>query len=335
MIDCHVHAFPGLGPAAGDVVDKVAGAVGDRSPLGAPLGLLAGALRGLARLGAPTVALDAGRLFTPDWWARVRQGTPPDLRLVVDALGALAAAPQVLAWGTLAGLLASMDRHGIAQSVLIAGGPLMPNDWVLGEATAGANGRLVPVAALPDLPRDSGEDAWTERLQALVDAGARGLKIHLNLDGLPADHVAYRALFAVAQARQRFVIIHTGRFDVPGLRRPGAVAPAMFHELFERFPDVPVCLAHMNRDEPEAAWETMARFERVYTDTSWQPAEAITRAVARVGVARILLGSDWPLLHAGMQGGAIETLRAAVGEDDVRRIADDNARAFLDAAAAG
>jgi predicted TIM-barrel fold metal-dependent hydrolase len=329
MIDCHVHAFPGLGSSAGDVLDRVAGVLGDQSHLSAPIGLLARGLRGLADLGAPAVALDTGRFFTPDWWARLRQSAPGQLHSMVDTIGALVATPQVLAWGTIPGLLASMDRHGIEQSVLIAGGPLMPNDWVLGEAASRGSGRFVPVAALPDGPSDAGEDTWTERLLQLADAGARGLKIHVNMDGLPPDHVAYRALFAVAEARNLFVIIHTGCFEVPGYRRPGAVAPGMFHELFERFPEVRVCLAHMNRDDPEAAWDTMTRFEQVYADTSWQPVKVIANAVSRVGAARLLLGSDWPLLHAGMQGGAVDALRLAVGEEVARRIGDDNARHFL------
>ena len=71
----------------------------------------------------------------------------------------------------------------------------------------------------------------------------------------------------------------------------------------------------------------MKRYEQLYTDTSWQPAEAISRAIAALGSERILLGSDWPLLHTELQlplnlaGFGVHRVQVAFFTHQVNRIA--------------
>ena len=173
------------------------------------------------------------------------------------------------------------------------------------------------------------ERAWIEGFTDYADRGARGFKIHNNLEGLTADHPAYRALFQVARARRLFVILHTGCFHVFLYKNKRPSDPAEFEPLFRDFPDVRVCLAHMNREHPEAAWEQMKRYDQLYTDTSWQPADGVRRAVDAVGADRILLGSDWPLLHDELQGEALDIARRALSDRDFERVAHDNGERFL------
>lgn len=52
----------------------------------------------------------------------------------------------------------------------------------------------------------------------------------------------------------------------------------------------------MNLHEPERAIGLAERFSNVLLDTSWQPGEVIAEACRRVGAAKILFASDWPLL---------------------------------------
>lgn len=162
----------------------------------------------------------------------------------------------------------------------------------------------------------------------LADLGARGLKIHPGYDKLPARHPAYQALFEVARARKLFVIVHTGCFGSPG-QRHGDADPRDYSHFFERFRDVRVCLAHMNRDTPDVAFALMKKHEQLYTDTSWQPAAAIRRALNEVGVERILLGSDWPLLHTAVQKESIAILRRATTVPQFEAVSNSNAKRFL------
>jgi predicted TIM-barrel fold metal-dependent hydrolase len=326
MIDCHAHAYPTPGRQVGRALAGLAGLAArfGQQEVSDALGLLGRFAEQLPAL--PLVTSPAA--LKPEQVAELRQRVPAPLRRLLDGAGALFAAPQVLALGDLPHLLDSMDRHGLERAVVIAGGPLAPNEWLLEEAAGLRGERLVPVVVVPDLPPEASVETWGDALRGLEDAGAAGFKIHLAMDGLPPDHAAYAAVFGVAAERKKFVIVHTGRFELPGMKRD-AVGPLEFARLLEAHRDVPVCLAHMNRDEPEAAWEAMRRFEQVYTDTSWQPAEVIVRAVEAVGRERILLGSDWPLLDVNMQGSAVATLRAALGDDGAERVGEENARRFL------
>jgi predicted TIM-barrel fold metal-dependent hydrolase len=127
--------------------------------------------------------------------------------------------------------------------------------------------------------------------------------------------------------------LHTGCFSVASYTHRHEADPAAYAGYFKEYPEVRVCLAHMNREQPEVAWELMRRFEQLYADTSWQPAEAIRRAARAVGAERILLGSDWPLLHGDLQGDAMSVLARAVSEQDFETITETSARRFLGAAA--
>jgi uncharacterized protein len=327
MIDCHTHAYPQASEQFSRAVEGLAPALHTSFKQSvAPLldlaqGALARAVGNLAR------SSERGPMGI-EKLAQQRQQRSSGMNKTLETGLSAVAAPPVLLLGTLEQLLASMEQHGIERSVLIAGEPAASNTWVLEAARASAE-TLIPVTMLPQMQRDADEGAWIDGFEALVADGAQGLKIHANMDGHAPDHPVYRTLFEVAQARKRFVIIHTGAFAAVGYKHMRPADPASYEPLFEAFPEVPVCLAHMNRDEPQVVFELMQRHEQLYTDTSWQPAEAITQAVEAVGSERLLFGSDWPLLHLNLQGDGLDVLRRAVSEQDAERIGGENARRFL------
>src|SRR5262249_25074171 len=160
-----------------------------------------------------------------------------------------------------------MDRHGIQKTVVIATPPYGRNDWLLRQH----DDRIIPVATLPDLPATTAERTWRDTFEAMADGGARGFKIHPNFDDLPPTHAAYHPMLEPAGARKRFIIWHTGCFNAVGFRHQREADPSAFEPLFAEFPDVRVCLAHMNRDQPAEAWALMERHAHLCTDTSWQP----------------------------------------------------------------
>jgi uncharacterized protein len=328
MIDCHAHAYPTL--------DYQAARLATRMP--APAGALLE--QGAALLGSAIGVLqrwsDSGRASERpslgiEQVARMQAGRSERANQMMEGALSALAFPALLANGTLERLLASMDRFGVERTVLIGAPPLASNEWLLGDAVAAAGDRIIPVATLPEGPdrASATEDVWIDAWAAAADAGARGLKIHLNMDGLPAGHLAYRAAFEVASAHDLFVIVHTGCFHVLAYKDGRPSEPDALEPLYADYPGVRVCLAHMNRAHPERCWQVMRRHEQVFTDTSWQPVDAIRAAIAEIGADRILLGSDWPLLHDGLQGDAIDLLRRATDADTAERIGTANARAFL------
>lgn len=302
MIDTHVHAIPLPATRAG-------------------MGILHRGVAHLANRVLPAqTPLSIGRL------AQIRNAVAGAAYPVLEQAVQLSALPVVLAGGTLGGLLTSMDRHHIQRSVLIGASGHIPNAFVFAAATE-APERIVPVAHLPGVSHDADLEAWVEGFRDLVRQGAAGFKIHPNWDGVRPGHPSYEAAFTVAGEANRFIIIHTGCFHVRNYRD---LTPVALHEVepyFERFPDVRVCLAHMNRERPEEVWRLQRRYDAVYTDTSWQPAHVIRRAIDRAGSERLMLGSDWPLLHLGLQRDARDTAqRAATGQHAANILEDAPAR---------
>jgi predicted TIM-barrel fold metal-dependent hydrolase len=313
--DTHAHAFPDLDFFTRALPDNV------RAPVTSATSAMASVIGLLGRRGP---LLDVEEL------ARLRGRIPSLLHPVSEMTLSLAMLPQIALGARLDDLVASMDRHGIDRTVVIASTPTSPNDWLLAEAPA-YEGRIVPVAHPPDLAAGATLTDWENAFDELADRGAMGFKIHHNMDGLDIDGPVYRAMFETARNHDIFIIIHTGRFNVVGYKHQRAVAPELFTGFFTDYPEVRVCLAHMNRDQPEAAWATMKRFDNLYSDTSWQPGAAVGKAVATVGAERILLGSDWPLLHADLQGECRSILERATSDDDYETIMTTAAARFIGA----
>jgi predicted TIM-barrel fold metal-dependent hydrolase len=240
----------------------------------------------------------------------------------------LAMLPALATRATLEDLYVSMQAHGIDRTVVIAAWPSSPNEWLLPAARA-SGGRVVPVAHPCRLAETDSEETWLDAYAALWEEGARGFKIHHNMDGLPVDSRAYRTMFEVASSTGSFVIVHTGCFNVIGYAHQRPATPALFTTLFEDYPGVRVCLAHMNRDHPDAAFDVVERFENVYVDTSWQPVTAVRAAIDRIGAERVLLGSDWPLLHADLQGDCLSVVQRAATDAEQEIILDTAARRFI------
>ena len=200
--------------------------------------------------------------------------------------------------------------------------------WIL-KTTQENPGRFIPVLNVPPIAAESGEKAWVVAFEELADLGARGFKIHPNMDPYHHHHIAYQAMFQVAKARDLFIILHTGCFTVPGYKTMKPSEPEDFSHLFTAYPEVKVCLAHMNRDHPERAWNMMKKHPQIYTDTSWQPAVNINKALHEIGSDRILLGSDWPLLNNELQTNAIREMKSATSDHVFTKLTEDNAKVFL------
>lgn len=308
MIDAHAHAFPGFNVVAPT----------------APIHELAS--RVTNRLVPSRNVLEVEVVST------LERALGPRGFGVFEELSALAILPPALLGGTLPGLLSSMARHKIARTVLIGARGRISNRWLLEDAWPRAPDRLVPVTTMPDVSRRTGtEEEWVAAYRDLAERGAAGFKIHPNWDGVSPGHPSYDAAFQVADEHDRFIIIHTGCFHVRTYPEKEPVRLDHLRPYFDRHPGVRVCLAHMNRGHPEPVWALMREYENVYTDTSWQPARVIRRAIDRVGSDRLMMGSDWPLLHLGLQRDAARTVERAASGAHLEDIMDRAAERFVGA----
>ena len=336
MIDCHAHAFPTLSEMAEQlppgVSDVIRAALSPTAQAVAKevTNLVPGAKR-VKRLAKSVFDLTTRPPVTPSHptgVAEMRAKLPTHIAQGLEYWSTINSAPRLFVEGNMEQLLDSMDQNGIEKTVLIGAPPIANAEWVIEQSTV-YPGRIVPVVNIPVFDDDAPEHAWTDELSRLADQGAAGFKIHPNFDPYGEHHPAVRAVFEVAQQKNKFVILHTGCFGVATYIKHHPAEPAAYQHLFTAYPDVRVCLAHMNRENPERAWEMMRSHEQIFADTSWQTPASIRAAVDAVGDDRILLGSDWPLLTLDLQKDSANNVRDGLGSELAEKITSRNARVFL------
>jgi uncharacterized protein len=151
-----------------------------------------------------------------------------------------------------------------------------------------------------------------------------GLKLHPLIDGYHPNDPAVHALMELLVERGGLpVLVHSGH--------PISTLPWSIEELAVAFPDVKVILGHMGHGNVvyiNASIDIAARNANVYLETSGMPMHTkIKEAVERVGVERVLYGSDVPFHHP-----AVEMLRVRVsglGPAELERVLCTNARTLF------
>ena len=233
--------------------------------------------------------------------------------------------------GTVAGLLASMDRAGIAQSV-ICSIATKPSQFgaILEWSRATGSERLWMFASVhPADPDPAG------RLRRVVGAGLRGIKLHPYYQDFEVDEPRLHPLYAAAEALGLIVVCHAG-FDI-AYPRTRIADPVRIRRVIESFPGLKLVAAHMG------GWDDWDEVERhllgrpIYIDTSYSfhclPAERARRMLLAHPADRILFGTDSPWADAAEDVARLRALALPAGLE--RAILSDNARALLESAPAG
>jgi hypothetical protein len=143
------------------------------------------------------------------------------------------------------------------------------------------------------------EPGVDDYLRQALDAGARCLKLHVQVGGLdPRDPLLDRAWGMIAESG-RPVVVHCGDGPLKGT----FTGHAIFAEVLRRHPDLTAVIAHAGLPDYLGALELVRTFPRVHLDTT-MVGTAFTQAMAPlpadwtarlVDVAdRIVLGSDYP-----------------------------------------
>lgn len=215
---------------------------------------------------------------------------PESARKKLDRVSGLAPWPGLLFESTDADLKEAMTEAGVDKALVIAHPPVISNEAVLDACSHSPN--LIPVVNIAKgIPRSS------ITLKKLHLQGAKLLKIHPPADGEGPKSSRYRNLLDTASELGMPVIIHTGCMHVPFVYKNSEMGRAeAFSPWFSSYPKTQFILAHMNFHEPEVAIDLCEKFENIYIDTSWQPAEVIGEAVRRLGSSRILFATDWPFV---------------------------------------
>ncbi len=192
--------------------------------------------------------------------------------------------------------------------------------------------QLLPYVSLDP---SMGEEELVAELTARVKEGARGVKLHpANQRYLPAD----RRLWPAYEEIQRLelpIISHSGFHLDPN--SPPYARPDNFREVLDHFPRLTLVLAHLGQGFLEDSFEMAERYPGLCFDTSMAVAgsadppaisdeEAVT-ILRRIGVDRVLFGSDFPWGHPLRDARRID--RLPLTDDEKRLIFRENAQRVL------
>jgi predicted TIM-barrel fold metal-dependent hydrolase len=193
--------------------------------------------------------------------------------------------------GTVAGLVAEMDRSGVDISVTqpVATKPEQVasiNDWVAGVASD----RIVPFGAMhPDLEGPGDEIA------RMASLGLRGFKLHPEHQAFDPHEDRMDAIYAAAVEHDMVVFFHAGADVIhPTVRG----TPESFAMVLDEWPDLTFVLAHLGGFRQWRGVAEVLAGRDVWLDTAYTlghlPDDEFVRLVRHHGVERVLFGSDGP-----------------------------------------
>jgi hypothetical protein len=179
----------------------------------------------------------------------------------------------------LAAALDVIDGRAVTFAFSQPDGYRSANDRVLSAARE-SGGRLVPFC------RASPNDEGRTEVERAVAKGAAGIKLHPRAErfSLADDGVDRIAQFAAE--RRLPVIVHAGR-GIPTLGRDALV-------LAERYPELPVILAHAAITDLAWIWREAPAHRNLFFDTAWWNTADHLALFSHVPPGQILFGSDIP-----------------------------------------
>jgi predicted TIM-barrel fold metal-dependent hydrolase len=217
-----------------------------------------------------------------------------------------------------------MEKYGISRAFVFCldepdrhPGFRAGNDRTL-EFARRADGRLVPFVRL-----DLAEDPISEATRVL-DAGARGIKLHPRAQKFLLNDKRLSPIFALAAERKVPILIHGGRGLPPIADDLG--------RLVDRYPDAQLIVAHAGIADLAGLADTLGGKAGVFFDTSvWSPLDLLG-LYRLVGPEQVLYASDYP--YGQQPASLLIALRTArlggLDEQQVRDVLAGNANRIAD-----
>ncbi|MFW5922782.1 MAG: amidohydrolase family protein [Planctomycetota bacterium] len=218
--------------------------------------------------------------------------------------------------GTTADLRRSMDRAGIQRSVIcsIATAPTQVEP-IIKWSTDIQGPRLIPFGSVHPESRSPDDD-----VQAIAEAGLRGVKLHPLYQGYDLADPELRPLFELIEEHDLVLVVHCG-LDFAFPPDDERAHPEKVLAIHENFPGIRLVAAHMGGWRRwEVVLDTLAG-RKVYLETSYTIGYAddeVLQELVRVHPTdRILFGTDSPWQG---QKETLEKVRALFPDQEDRRL---------------
>ena len=213
---------------------------------------------------------------------------------------------------------------GIVHSAILAIDMGIPSHHVHDTiTTAGALGTTTPFGSVHPRKRKP-----KEKLEDQLHRGARGLKLHPQLQQFMPDAPAAKELYRLA-ARERIPVIwHCGPvgIELPSARKfveiPNYEPPLADH------PETTFLLGHAGALACDQAIGLQKKYGNAYLEVSCISLSQMRQVIEEADPDRIVYGTDWPFYHHALA--LAKVLVATEGRPELRRkILHDNAARLL------
>ncbi|MGE5299596.1 MAG: amidohydrolase family protein [Acidobacteriota bacterium] len=227
--------------------------------------------------------------------------------------------------GTVSSLLSSMDRNGIAKSV-VCSIATRPSQFepILAWSRSIRSERIIPFPSLhPDDP-----DA-REKVSLIKREGFKGIKFHPYYQNFTIDEERLYPVYERICEEGLSVVMHTG-FDL-AFERKRIADPAKIVHVMKRFPTFKLVTTHLGAWQDWDEVERLLVGKKIYMEISYAldllDAERARRMILDHPAEYVLFGSDSPWTG---QDNTLAMLRGLkLGPERERRILTDNAAALL------
>lgn len=216
-------------------------------------------------------------------------------------------------------------------------------------------------SAIGTVPLQDATAAVNELDHAMRTLGMKGVELATTVDGRYIDEAGLDDFWAAAQALGAFIVLHPMRplegidlrryFMENMIARPAestiALAGLIFSGVFERFPNLKVCVVHGGgfapyqigrmdagyHQKPNLAGKHITKppsdyLQQIYVDTVVHNHAALRYVVDLLGGDRVMLGTDYPFEMGSLD--PVEFVRDAGLDDSVTRsILGDTAGGLL------
>ena len=200
--------------------------------------------------------------------------------------------------GTIAGLIAAMDRSGVDRALVapVATKPSQVcgiNDWIssLDEP------RILPFGAM-----HPGFDEPGVEMARAASLGIRGIKLHSQHQGFRPSERRMWPIYEAAVECGLVVLFHAGGYVAA---HENEATPTELAAVLDAFPEMVCILAHMGGYLMWDEVRTHLCGRDVYLDTAYVPRnldDAAFLSLARDhGIERVLFGTDGPWTDAGTE----------------------------------
>ena len=192
------------------------------------------------------------------------------------------------------------------------------NDQVIAAANQFPD-RLIPFCTA--FPNQDAAGA-AEEIRRCLDLGCKGVKFHPWLQSFPANSAYLYPTLELCSEHCVPVLFHTGT--------PPYSQPFQVMEQARRFPRVPFVIGHFGKIMSLDAIRSAELYPNVYLETSGAQVADLQFALERIGVDRILFGTDLPIGGAPSAKWNMAKIASAIPDPALlRAIFGENAKRLI------